>query len=230
MKSNFKKNHYVLVKKAVSKEIATFLYNYFIIKQKVYDLALKERYVSPFEKMLGVYERSVQQGGQVPGTYANYGDIAGDTLLLKTQNIVEENTGIQLYPNYSYARNYKKGDELVRHVDRNTCEISTTIFLGGDQWPIHLDPTKGKNKKGISFNLKPGDMVIYRGDILEHWREPFEGESCVQIFLHYSNVKTKNAKEDLYDGRPSVGLPSWFNRKWQNSIRNDKLGRIKKYT
>jgi|TARA_R110000744_G_scaffold169407_1_gene287270 hypothetical protein len=213
MKNNFKKNHYVLVKKAVSKELATFLYNYFLIKKQVYDITLKERYVSPFEKMLGEYERSAEEGGQVPGSYANYGDIAGDTLLLKTQKIVEENTGIQVYPNYSYARNYKRGDELVRHVDRISCEVSTTIFLGGDQWPIHLDPTKGRNKKGFKLNLKPGDMLIYRGDILEHWREPFEGDSCVQIFLHYANIKTKNARENLYDSRPYVGLPTWFNKK-----------------
>ena len=56
MKNNFKKNHYVLVKKAVSKELATFLYNYFLIKKQVYDITLKERYVSPFEKMLGEYK------------------------------------------------------------------------------------------------------------------------------------------------------------------------------
>ena len=73
-------------------------------------------------------------------------------------------------------------------------------------------------------------MLIYKGSALEHWREPFEGNDCVQIFLHYSNIKTKKAKEDLYDGRPCLGLPSWFNKKWQKEIINDKLGRIKKYT
>ena len=210
MENKFKKQNYVLIKQAVSKELATFLYNYFLIKNQVYDVVLKEKYISPFERILGCYEP--QEGGQVPGSYANYSDIAGDTLLLKTQGIVEKYTGMKLYPNYSYARNYKKGQELKRHVDRFSCEISTTIFLGGDDWPIYIDPTKGKNNKGKKFNLKPGDMIIYRGDILEHWREKFNGETCVQIFLHYTNVKSKGAQQNIYDSKPCVGLPSWFKK------------------
>jgi hypothetical protein len=105
MKDTFKKNKYVFVKKAISKELATFLYNYFLVKQQVYDIALKEKYISPYEKILGEYEVSKEEGGQVPGTYVNYSDIAGDTLLLKTQGIVEKYTNMKLYPNYSYARN-----------------------------------------------------------------------------------------------------------------------------
>ena len=210
MKDTFKKNKYVFVKKAISKELATFLYNYFLIKQQVYDIAIKEKYISPYEKILGEYEVSKEEGGQVPGTYVNYSDIAGDTLLLKTQGIVEKYTNMKLYPNYSYARNYKKGDELVRHTDRFSCEVSTTIFLGGDNWPMYIDPTGGKNNKGKKFNLNPGDMIIYRGDLLEHWREKFKSNTCIQIFLHYTNVKTKGAKENIYDSKPCVGLPNCF--------------------
>ena len=31
------------------------------------------------------------------------------------------------------------------------------------------------NNKGIRVNLKPGDMLVYRGMELEHWREEFQG-------------------------------------------------------
>ena len=212
MKDTFKKNKYVFVKKAISKELATFLYNYFLIKQQVYDITLKQKYLSPYEKILGQYEPSRENGGQVPGTYGNYADIAGDTLLLKTQGTVEKYTNMKLYPNYSYARNYKKGDELVRHKDRFSCEISTTIFLGGDSWPIYMDLTGKENQKGTEFNLKPGDMIIYRGDLLEHWREKFKGNSCVQIFLHYTNIKSEGAEDNIYDGKPCVGLPNYFKK------------------
>ena len=51
---------------------------------------------------------------------------------------MEEVTGLKLYPAYTYARIYKKGDELKRHKDRFSCEISTTMNLGGDDWPIYL--------------------------------------------------------------------------------------------
>ena len=94
----------------------------------------------------------------------------------------------------------KKGDVLVRHKDRYSCEVSTTLNLGGDSWPIYLDPT-GKHRPSWCKNriLNPGDMLIYSGCDLEHWREPFEGKDCAQVFLHYNNLKGKNAKQNLYD-------------------------------
>ena len=49
-------------------------------------------------------------------------------------------TGLKLNTNYSYARIYRKGDVLHRHKDRFSCEIPTTMHLGGGCWPIHLEP------------------------------------------------------------------------------------------
>ena len=47
----------------------------------------------------------------------------------------------------------KNGDILKRHKDRPSCEISTTINLGGDPWPIFIDDTGSNNvideRKGI---------------------------------------------------------------------------------
>jgi len=144
--------------------------------------------------------------------------------LLKCQPVMEKATGLKLYPAYTYARIYKKGDILKRHKDRFSCEISTTMNLGGDDWPIYLepDPTKGgvkegigyvsDNTKGIKVDLKPGDMLVYSGCELEHWREKFKGNECVQVFLHYNNRKTPGAKDNMFDKRPHLGLPSWFKR------------------
>ena len=96
--------------------------------------------------------------------------------------------------------------------------------LGGDPWPIYLepDPTKGgtkpgvgyvsDNTKGVKIDLKPGDMLVYSGCELEHWREKFKGKECVQVFLHYNNRKTPGAKDNMFDKRPHLGLPSWFKR------------------
>ena len=39
-------------------------------------------------------------------------------------------TGLKLYPAYTYARIYKKGDELKRHKDRFSCEISNYYEFG----------------------------------------------------------------------------------------------------
>ena len=208
-KYSFKKDNFCVIEKAISTDLATFLYNYFSMQKQVYDTCIKERYISPFETMIGYYE---SQDEQIPNTYSQYANMAFETLLLKLQPVMEKTTGLKLTPNYTYARIYKPGDELKRHKDRFSSEISTTLNLGGDKWPIFIEPSEKEGMKGVSVNLKPGDMLVYRGNILEHWREPFKGNDCAQVFLHYNNTKTKGSKENMFDKRPHLGLPSWFKR------------------
>jgi hypothetical protein len=205
---NFKKNKFIIIKKVISKDLALFIYNYFLMKRQVAKTLFDKRYISPFESMFGIWSDL-----QVPNTYSHYADIAMETLLLKLQPIMEKETGLKLNPNYSYARIYKKGDILHRHKDRFSCEISTTLNLGGDPWPIYLDPTgKDNAPKGIKVNLKLGDMLVYKGNLLEHWREPFEGEDCAQVFLHYNNITTDGAEENMFDKRIHLGLPKDLKR------------------
>ena len=206
---SFNKNKYTVIRKAISKDLATFIANYFSIKKQVYDTCIQARYISPYEVLLGYYEG---QNEQIPNTYSCYSDIAMETLLLKCQPVMEKATGLKLYPAYTYARIYKKGDELKRHKDRFSCEISTTMNLSGDDWPIYLEPSGKEGMKGIKVDLKPGDMLVYYGCELEHWREKFKGEECVQVFLHYNNCKTPGAKDNMFDKRIHLGLPSWFKR------------------
>ena len=97
--------------------------------------------------------------------------------------------------------------------DRYSCEISTTLNLGGESWPIYLDPTGREGQAGIEVNLDPGDMLIYSGCDLEHWREEFKGKDCGQVFLHYNKKNSKKAKKNKFDKRPFIGLPSWFKQK-----------------
>ncbi len=206
---SFKKNKYTIVRKTITKDLAIFLSNYFSIKKQVYNTCRNFKYISQFETMLGFYEGP---HGQVPNTYCSYADIAMETLMLKCQPIMEKKTELKLYPAYTYARIYKTGDELKRHKDRFSCEISTTMNLGGDNWPIYLKPSGKEGMKGIKVDLKPGDMLVYSGCELEHWREPFKGQECVQVFLHYNNVKTKNSKENMFDKKPHIGLPEYFKK------------------
>ena len=206
---SFKKNKYTIIKKAIDKDLALFLYNYFIIKKQVYDTCLAERYFSPFETSFGNYEKDNEQ---IPNTYSHYSDVAMETLMLKCQPVMEKATQLKLYPAYTYARIYKKGDILKRHRDRFSCEISTTMNLGGDKWSIYLEPSGELNKKGIKVDLSPGDMLVYRGCELEHWREKFKGKISAQVFLHYNNTKTKFARDNIFDKRKHLGLPNWFKK------------------
>jgi hypothetical protein len=217
---SFKKNKYKIIKEAISKDLAIFIYNYFLMKRQVAKTLFDSRYISPFEDLYGIWTDQ-----QVPNTYSHYADVAMETLLLKLQPIMEKTTRLKLNPNYSYARIYKKGDILKRHKDRFSCEISTTLNLGGDPWPIYLDTTGSNNvinehqnlikenaPKGIKVNLNPGDMLIYKGNELEHWREPFNGEDCAQVFLHYNNIATTGSDENIFDKRIHLGLPSSFKK------------------
>ena len=187
------------------------------MKRQVARTFFDTRFISPFTTEWGVWNDE-----QVPNTYSHYGDTAMETLLLAVQPKMEKLTKINLIPTYAYARIYKKGDILHRHKDRFSCEISTTLNLGGDEWrPIFIekDPKKGglkdnkyisDNTKGIKVILKPGDMLVYKGNLCEHWRDAFEGKDCGQVFLHYNNEATKGSSDNIFDGRPHLGLPSWF--------------------
>jgi len=205
----FKKDKYCIIRQAISKDLTDFVASYFSMQKQVYDTCKAARYISPFENIIGQYEG---QDDMMPNTYSQYSNIAMETLMLKCQPVMEKITGLKLTPAYTFARIYKKGDVLKRHKDRFSCEISTTMNLGGDPWAIYLEPSGKEGLKGIKVDLKPGDMLVYRGCELEHWRNKFKGKECIQAFLHYNNRKTPGAKENMFDRRPHLGLPSWFKR------------------
>ena len=199
------KNNYKVIKQAISKELADFVYSYFLTKRQVARTFFDDRYISPFNNDWGVWNDP-----QVPETYSHYSDIAMETLLEKLTEPMSKETELNLIPTYSYARIYKKGDVLKRHKDRYSCEVSMTMNLGGDSWPIYLEPSGETDKEGVKIDLEPGDALIYRGCEVEHWREAFEGDNCGQVFLHYNDASGENAKENAYDRRPFLGLPNWF--------------------
>ncbi len=195
---SFKKNKYQVIKNAISTELADFCYQYFLNKRAVARHLFDDKFLSPYTTYFGVWNDA-----QIPETYSHYADIVMETLLQKVKPVMEEQSGVKLTETYSYARIYKKGDELKRHTDRYSCEISTTMHLGGDEWSIFLEPD-------IKIDLQKGDMLMYRGCDLDHWREPFKGKDCGQVFLHYNDASGKNAKINKFDSRPMIGLPSWY--------------------
>ena len=148
---SFKKDKYQIIKNAISEELADFCYQYFLNKRRVARYLFDEKYISQFTEYFGIWNDP-----QVPETYSHYSDIVMETLLQKVKPIMEKESGVKLIETYSFARIYKNGDELKRHKDRPSCEISTTMNLGGDEWSIYLEPD-------IKVNLNPGDMLMYRG-------------------------------------------------------------------
>lgn len=91
--------------------------------------------------------------------------------------------GEMVFPTYTYARIYKKGNVLEKHTDRPECEISLTIHLQGDkEWPIYMEKPNGEV---VGVVLNQGDAVLYLGCDTPHWRNAYDGEEYGQVFLHY---------------------------------------------
>ena len=203
---SFKKNKYKIIRKVISKDMVNFIFDYFKNKRKVARLFFDSGFIFPRNESWGKWNDS-----QVPNTYCHYADLVFETVLERLTERMEKESGYKLIPTYSYARIYKKGDILARHTDRFSCEVSATLHIGGDtEWPIYLEPSGLTGKAGIKINMKPGDILIYKGCDLEHWREPYQGDNYCQGFLHYHDSTNKKAKDNKFDGRPFLGLSSEF--------------------
>ena len=215
----FQYKKYQVIKNAISYELANFIFNYFLLKRD----AVQFMYQNNITYDTGILCTWAVQ--QVPNTYSCYADSVMETLLIKVLPKMQQETGLQLVPTYSYARLYKHGDILKRHKDRPSCEISTTLNLGGDPWSIFIDGTgsdtgideyknihKPNAPEGTKVLLDVGDMLVYSGCELEHWREPFKGNTCGQVFLHYNHVNGPFANSNRFDKRPVLGIPKLRNK------------------
>jgi len=188
-KEIFEKNGYYIVRSAISSELRDFVTQYAL-----------------FDEM----QMPLNPDPQVPNAYKKYADPAMETMLLHIHPLIEKHTGLTLIPSYSYYRVYHDGDDLAPHKDRPSCEISATMCLNYNyghsdyQWPIYMN--------GTSVVLEPGDLVIYRGCDLSHWRNTLDRVSDnvwhVQGFFHYVDANGPYSHIQ-FDGRPSIG---YYNR------------------
>ena len=159
-------------------------------------------------KNLVAYNKTIKDE-QCPLSQAVHGAQIFDELLEAMLPYFEKQSGLKLYPTYSYARLYnQQGEELKNHRDRPACEISVTITLGfeGDIWPIYMGDDEDKTLNISRIDMEIGDAVMYRGCNKWHWREPYtEGKWQAQVFLHYVDQNGPHA-EWKYDKRKSLGL------------------------
>jgi hypothetical protein len=119
---------------------------------------------------------------QVENCYAKYNFVPFVELLVEQNAIISMLVEENVLPTYSYARNYRHGNVLTGHIDKSQCEISLTVNLECDEvWDIWIETPHGREY----VSLNPGDAMLYLGMEGEHGREPFNGESCTQVFLHY---------------------------------------------
>jgi hypothetical protein len=120
------------------------------------------------------------------------------------KDIVEETIGDKVLPTYSYARIYSTDSKMKKHTDRTSSEFSVSCCLEIDnetQWPLEFEMESGET---IEIVQNPGDIVIYDGSKLPHWRKPFLGKEHINAFMFY--VMANGPRSELkYDTRPYLG-------------------------
>lgn len=194
----FKENKYVAVKELVSQEIVQIVSQYALINEMI--------------SFTGETDKGIDKA-QVPGAHGKYADTLMESILIHLQPKLEYITGLTLHPTYSYFRVYRSGMELKPHIDRPSCEISTTVCFKYNYidlqdslvWPMYIRA----NNQSIPIGLKPGDGIVYRGLDLTHWREPLTAPDYsyhIQGFFHYVDANGPYADYQL-DKRLFIGQP-----------------------
>ena len=143
---------------------------------------------------------------QVEKCFSWYGAYCFESLLLYVKPVVEKIVGKKLHPTYSYARIYYSDAEMKIHTDRHSCQYSATMTIEVDEtgpWEIWMQNLKGEAKPVI---IPVGSMLVYCGNILNHWRDKYKGNKQVQVFLHYVDADGQYA-DNIYDGRKMLGAP-----------------------
>jgi len=183
---SFKENGYLVIRNFLDKDFLDFVQDYFFIRVKS--------------------GKSSKNDSQVPGAYCFYSDPLCETILDRSCKELSEKIKINLLPTYSYTRIYLKGNELTKHRDRSSCEISATLSLAhdGEVSPIYFSKNEDESDS-VEILLNPGDICIYRGCDLWHWRKPFENNWYLQTFLHYVDSDGQY-KDFIYDKRSFLGI------------------------
>lgn len=132
-------------------------------------------------------------------------------------NKLKDYIDMDLRETYSYTRKYERGAYLGTHTDRPSCEVSATLCLDymtddNTPWKIwvrndknyahvkaevvknesqdlnHRDRVKNNCK---SISLEPGDILLYQGPNIPHWRDHLLGEYSYHLFVHFFNAQSR---------------------------------------
>ncbi len=151
---------------------------------------------------------------QVPGSLARYWYPQYRKIHTGVRRKLEEVIGRKLYNTYYYDRYYFLGQELIKHIDRDACEISVSIHISTNfptdlkDWPLKIKTPdiytdKEKNARVSvgeehSVILNPGDGLLYKGCERPHWRDPLPSLSKKQSVKWANSLQYVKAMEYYY--------------------------------
>jgi len=184
----FKEKGYEVVRNFLDEDFLKFIQEYFYLRIRAGHAKLGDE--------------------QAHNAFSFYGDPLIETILSSSCDALSSIAGHKLLPTYSYTRLYGKGDELKNHIDRPSCQSSATLSLGlpegQESNSIYFSRNDDKTD-AVEIILNPGDLCLYRGCELWHWRDPFTQDWCLQAFLHYVDADGPY-KDFIYDKRYYLGI------------------------
>jgi hypothetical protein len=191
---SFEKKQYKVVRKVLSSDMVKYIQIISEIHKKC-----NEYHVPPSPTKLYPFGDP-----QTLNSFSWYGPMYGEALLSFLEPTMSKVTRKKLLTSYSYTRTYFNGAVLEKHTDRESIEYSASLWIKKEvNWPCWIQ----QNSKQIPIELECGDMLIYKGNILPHWREEFTGHEHTQLFLHFVDSNGPYAQSGYLDGRPLLGLP-----------------------
>ena len=175
--------------------------NGYLVIKNLYDISSivelppKERGQISYNKNGGIISH-LDEETQVNGSLSRYNYPKYVHVYNKIKDKIENLIGCELYTTYFYDRFYFKNQELNKHIDRDSCEISISLHISSGprkiHWPFGIKSCEGKNTEII---LNPGDAILYKGCERPHWRkkmpQSFKDKFILnntyyhQIFMHY---------------------------------------------
>ena len=212
MTAIFEQRGYFVIRNAISFETAKLMSIEFnMIRDNVF-----------FENGIDPNSIGYKNDWLVKNSFSWYSPFCFESLMVLLQPKIELVIGKKLYPTYSYARIYYKGAELIKHTDRHNSDYAVTITIDTDTtetepWYIYMEDKSGTENQLV---LNVGDLCVYKGNEIRHWRNPYSGQKQIQAFMFYSEDPLQK-----YDGRPMLGSRG---ERSQNNIDYEKVFKNKK--
>ena len=136
----------------------------------------------------GGYLKIDRSQGQGQRLFLHNGD-AFNFIHRQLASLIRNITQEPLMPSYSFLSAYMHNSALARHLDRPQCKWNASLLVDFNpnvelekSWPIYLEV----NGKAKEVRLSLGDMVVYRGTEIPHWRPMIEaGHRQTLLLLHY---------------------------------------------
>ncbi len=209
------KKDYVVIQQAVSTEVCDLLADYANFKAAI--------------------KPNIKKDG-LKNVHREYGDPLMELLLGKLTPLIEEATGLALWPTLAFYYTYKNGNELTKHKDRSSCQIVAGLCIGADEafkkehgtWPLILD-VEGKSE---SIALGYGDILVFKGHETVHWREVFKGAWFVSAIFAYVDKNGPFAFQKFDQrqslGKPHVGMFHWLYGSFKGLLKQRFYNKRKK--